>query len=121
MTERNGDATAATAGAGVAAAGLLLDTALRPRLRSFCNRYKAAVVRIAKRRSTRPLSTAPGLTSDQEAWLVAVTHDNTTFPWPPLSDNQMLQLQHSVQTYQQITEIPNYPYHQAGEAGTPVA
>lgn len=63
-----------------------------------------------------PCAAPPGLTSDQEAWLVAVTRDNTTLPWPPLSDSQILQLQHSVETYQQITETPNYPYHQAGKA-----
>ena len=56
-----------------------------------------------------------GLTSEQRAWLVAVTRGNATLPWPPLSANQSLQLQQSVEAYQQITEGPNHPYNQAGK------
>ena len=55
-----------------------------------------------------------GLTSEQEAWLESVTHGNVSTNWPPLSSNQSTNLLKNVRNFQNITEIANYPYHQAG-------
>ena len=65
----------------------------------------------------RAVSSPPGLTPEQEAWLGRVTHRNVSgSEWPQLSSNQSAALLKNVRAFQNMTEIVNYPYHQAGKS-----
>ena len=55
-----------------------------------------------------------GLSPDQEEWLESVTHRNTSTTWPLLTSSQSAALFKNVRAFQNVTEITNYPYHQAG-------
>jgi hypothetical protein len=57
----------------------------------------------------------PGLSQEQEEWLEGVTHSNVSTSWPLLSSNQSINLLKNIRNFQNITEIANYPYHQAVE------
>lgn len=55
-----------------------------------------------------------GLTLEQEAWLESVIYRNISTTWPQLSLNQSTVLLKNIRAFQSITEVANYPYHQAG-------
>lgn len=55
-----------------------------------------------------------GLTPQQENWLEGVIYRNVSGSWPLLSWSQSTALLKNVRAFQTITEIANYPYHQAG-------
>jgi len=55
-----------------------------------------------------------GLSAEQEAWLESVSYGNISTDWPLLSTNQSGYLMLNVQSFKQLTETANYPYHQAG-------
>ena len=43
-----------------------------------------------------------------------MTHSNVSTSWPLLSSNQSINLLKNIRNFQNITEIANYPYYQAG-------
>ena len=78
------------------------------------NNTKLATINHFLSRLITIFSSPIGLSAEQEVWLESVSYGNISTNWPLLSVNQSGYLMLNVQSFEQLTETANYPYHQAG-------
>ena len=79
------------------------------------NLVKVSVSTILALSNAFCLRAKQGLSNEQETWLQSVSFGNVSYTWPSLTGRQLDDLYAKVARYKAITEVANYPYHQAVE------